>query len=112
MAKRFLISTDTLGRGDDELGRVLMRNFMYSLARAGERPASVTLMNGGVRLACSGSEVLDDLRLLVDSGVAVKVCGTCLDYLRLSDSLAVGEVGTMVGAVDTLLGDDQVISIA
>ena len=54
MAKRVLIVTDRIGRGDDELGRVLMKNFLYSLARNAEKPAAVMLMNEGVRLACDG----------------------------------------------------------
>lgn len=112
MGKRVLITTDRIGRGDDELGRLLMRNFCYSLARDEQRPSAVMLMNGGVRLACEGSEVLDDLSLLVENGVAVKVCGTCLDYLKLSDSLSVGEVGTMPGAVECLLGPDDIVTIA
>jgi hypothetical protein len=64
MAKTFWITTDMLGTGDERLGRVLMRNFLYSLARNADAPARVMLVNGGVRLACEGSESLDDLRLL------------------------------------------------
>ena len=112
MAKRVLITTDRIGRGDEELGHLLMRNFCYSLARNDDRPAAVMLMNGGVRLACEGSEVLDDLGLLIENGVAVKVCGTCLDYLGLTDSLAVGDAGTMVEAVGALLGADDIVTIA
>ena len=112
MGKRVLITTDRIGRGDDELGRVLMRNFCYALARNDEQPVAVMLMNGGVRLACEGSEVLDDLRLLAENGVDLKVCGTCLDYLKLTESLVVGEVGAMVGAVECLLGPDDVVTIA
>lgn len=111
MGKRVLISTDVLGRGDVRLGRVLMRNFCYSLARNADKPVAVMLMNEGVRLACTGSEVLDDLRLLVENGVALKVCGTCLDYLRLTESLQVGDVGAMTGAVEALLGPDEVLTI-
>ncbi len=112
MAKRVLILTDRIGSSDAELGRVLMRNFVYSVARAGEPPRAIMLMNEGVRLACEGSEVLDDLRLAVQGGVAVKACGTCLDYLGLTDALAVGEVGAMADAVDALLGADDVVTIA
>ncbi|MDY0087157.1 MAG: sulfurtransferase-like selenium metabolism protein YedF [Coriobacteriia bacterium] len=111
MAKRVVITTDTLGRGDARLGHVLMRNFCYSLARNADKPAAVMLMNEGVRLACSDSEVLDDLRLLVESGVTLKVCGTCLDYLKLTQALQVGEVGTMPEAVAALLGTDEVVTI-
>ena len=112
MAKRVLITTDRIGRGDDDLGRLIVRNFCYALARAEERPAALMLMNGGVRLACEGSEVLDDLRLMVDNGVAVKVCGTCLDYLEIADTLEVGEVGTMVDAVAAFLGEGEIVTVS
>lgn len=112
MSKRVLITTDRIGRGDDELGRLLMRNFCYSLARNEVRPSAVMLMNGGVRLACRDSEVLGDLALLVENGVDVKVCGTCLDYLKLTDSLAVGEIGSMPAAVECLLGPDAIVTIS
>ena len=112
MAKHVLVPTDRLGRGDDELGRVLMRNFFYSLARNAEMPSAVTFMNEGVRLACEGSDSLDDLRLAVEQGVTVSACGTCLDYLGLTDSLAVGEVGSMPASVEGLLGAEAVVTIA
>lgn len=112
MAKRLLILSDRIGRGDDELGRLLMRNFLYAVARAPEPPDAIMFMNEGVRLVCEGSECLDDLRLCVENGVAVRACGTCLDYLKLSDSVAVGEVGTMVQAAEALLGADDVVTIA
>jgi len=112
MAKTFWIVTDRLGTGDEDLGRALMRNFLYSLARAEAKPARVMFMNGGVRLACEGSESLDDLRLLAESGVVVKACGTCLDFLGLKDALAVGEVGDMAGSVGALSGDGDVVTVA
>jgi selenium metabolism protein YedF len=106
MSKRVFISTDRLGRGDDELGRILMKNFIYSLARADSQPKAVMLMNEGVRLACEGSSSLDDLGLLAEAGVPVKACGTCLDYLGLTEKLVVGDVGTMPDAVQALMSDD------
>ena len=45
MGKRVFIVSDRIGRGDDELGALLMRNFLYSLARNEERPTAVMLMN-------------------------------------------------------------------
>lgn len=112
MAKRILILTDRIGRGDDELGRVLMRNFLYSVARNAEKPSAVVLMNEGVRLACEGSGSLDDLRILAESGVQVRACGTCLDSLGLTDALAIGEIGNMAASVAGLLGEDDVVTIA
>lgn len=112
MAKTLLIVTDNIGRGSDELGRILMKNFLYSVARNDELPSAVLLSNDAVRLACAGSESLDDLRLLADAGVAVKACGTCLDFLGLKDALEVGEVGTMPGLAAAILGSGDIVTIA
>ena len=106
MAKRVFITTDKIGRDNAELGTVLMKNFLYSLARNEELPKAVMLMNEGVRLACNGSSSLDDLRILAENGVPVKACGTCLDFLGLKDELAVGEVGVMPDSVKALIADD------
>jgi len=106
MSKRVFIISDRIGRGDNELGFVLMKNFLYTLARNAEAPTAVMLMNGGVRLACEGSPSLDDLALLAEKGVPILACGTCLDYLGLKGSLAVGEVGTMSDSVASLMAED------
>ena len=112
MGKRVMIVSETFGSGDEELGRLLMKNFIYSLARSDEPPAAVMLANGAVRLACRGSESLTDLRLLADAGVPVRSCGTCLDFYGLMDALDVGEVGAMPATVEVLLGEDPVVTIA
>jgi selenium metabolism protein YedF len=112
MSKMVLVMSDQMGSGDEELGRLLLKNFLYSLARNERRPAAVMFANDGVRLVCTGSDSLDDLRLLVESGVAVKACGTCLDFLGLSESVEVGDVGTMPAAVEALMGDPSVLTIA
>jgi selenium metabolism protein YedF len=112
MGKRVLIVTNKIGRGSDDLGAVLMKNFLYSLARNDERPRAIMLMNEGVRLACTGSTSLDDLAILAENGVAIKVCGTCLDFLGVKDDVAVGEVGAMPDSVAALIADPDVLTIA
>lgn len=111
MAKRVLFLSDTIG-SNEELGRILMRNFIYSVARNAEAPSCLMFMNSAVRLVCEGSNSLDDIRILAENGVAIKACGTCLDYLNLKDRVAVGEIGTMVDGVEALLGADDVLTIA
>jgi selenium metabolism protein YedF len=112
MAKTFWFVSDTLGTGDEELGRLLMRNLIYSLARADASPERVMFMNGGVRLTCEGSPVLDDLRMMAEAGTIVKSCGTCLDFLGLKDSLMVGEVGDMAGSAGVLASGADVVTVA
>ena len=104
-----LITSDALGSGDDELGRLLMRSFIKTLASADEKPSAVLFLNHGVKLTCAGSELLEDLRSLETAGVKLSSCGTCLDYLNLKDHLSVGGVGNMAGTVETLLSADRVV---
>ncbi len=109
MAKLLWIVNETLGGGDPELGKLLMEKYLYALARAEQVPGHVVLMNSGVRLACEGSTVAADLQLLVDRGVKVESCGTCLDFYHLREALVVGEAGTMPAAVDAMMACDDVV---
>ena len=106
MSKRLFVVSDRIGSANPELGALLMKNFIYAVARAEQAPKAVNLMNDGVRLACDGSGSLDDLALLVERGVTVGVCGTCLDFLGLAEQLAVGKIGAMPDAVAAMLAED------
>ena len=54
-----LITTETFGRGDDELGEKLMGNFLSTLPELGESLWRVILLNGGVKLAATPGKSLD-----------------------------------------------------
>lgn len=111
MAKTFVILSDCMGSGDDALGRMLMKNFLYSLARADAAPARVMFANGGARLTCEGSESVDDLRLLAERGVVIGTCGTCLDHMGLTDALRVGGIGAMPESVALMTGNSDIVTI-
>ncbi len=98
-----LLSGRTIGRGDDELGALLMRGFLYTLTESETLPQRVLLMNSGVTLAAEGSEHLENLRRLVDLGVEILACGTCLEFYELTDQLAVGRVSNIQEIAEFLL---------
>lgn len=98
----FVFSSDCLGRGSEELGRTLMKNFFYSLCEQGGLGKVLIFLNGGVRLTCTGSPVLDYLIELQQDGATILSCGTCLDYYQLRSSLGVGEVTNMYAIVEYL----------
>lgn len=105
------ITSDTLGRGDDKLGGILMEGFIRSLAEQDQVPDTLCLMNGGVRLAAEGSPVTDALARLTDLGCEVLVCGTCLDFFHLKENLAVGEVSNMFDIQEKLLRAEPMVSV-
>lgn len=90
-----VISSDQMGNGNEELGKILMKGFIFALTKLDALPETVLLYNGGAKLSVEGSESLDDLKMLEALGVEILTCGTCLNYYGLSEKLAVGNVSNM-----------------
>lgn len=105
------ITSDRMGRGEDELGSILIRSFIYTLTQVEPLPKTLVLYNTGVRLAVEGSPVLEDLRKLAAAGVVILVCGTCLGYFGLKERLAVGSVSNMYAIAETLLAGGNAVTI-
>lgn len=90
-----VISSDKMGEGNDELGAVLIKGFIYALSQQDTLPSTILFYNGGAKLTCEGSAALEDLKTLEAAGVEVLTCGTCLNFYGITDKLAVGEVTNM-----------------
>lgn len=93
--KVVVISSNTMGHGNDELGGVLIKGFIYAISQQDELPATMLFYNGGAKLTCEDSASMEDLKSLEAAGVEILTCGTCLNYYGLTEKLAVGEVTNM-----------------
>lgn len=109
-ASVYLITARTIGRGNDELGAILLRSLIKNLVAAEQAPHALVLMNNGVKLACDGSDLLADLETIAGRGTEVLSCGTCLDFYNLKDQLAAGSVGGMAQFVQ-LFATHPVVTI-
>jgi selenium metabolism protein YedF len=106
--KVFLIQSEGLGRGDEQLGSMLMANFLRLLGDSEDKPGSMIFWNTGVRLLCEGSPVLHRLKLLEEQGVELLACTTCLEHFELADKLAVGKPTNMMKSIQSMLSSDIV----
>lgn len=104
-----VISSSTMGNGNDELGAVLIKGFLYALSQQDTLPGTILFYNGGVKLACEGSASLEDLKSMEAQGVEILACGTCLNFYELTDHLAVGSVTNMYEIVERMTQARQVI---
>jgi len=107
-SKVILIPSEVLGRGDDELGMVLMSNFLRLLGESRDKPTALLFWNSGVRLVCEGSWALGHLQLLEDQGVEILACGTCLEFFDLTQKLLVGKPTNMASTIQSMLNSDMV----
>ena len=103
------VDTATMGRGNDELGKVLMKGFLFAVTQLDELPKTILFYNGGATLTTEGSDSLDDLKSLEAQGVTIKTCGTCLNYYGLTEKLKVGEVTNMYDIVETMAKASKVV---
>jgi selenium metabolism protein YedF len=106
-----VVSSDMMGRGEEELGNLLIRAFFHALGEVEPLPRTVIFFNTGVKLVCQDSMVLDDLCALEAEGVEMLACGTCLDYLGLMEKLAVGQVSNMYDIAETMLRAGKVVNL-
>ena len=90
-----VISADHMGEGDEELGKVLIKGFIYALTEQDVLPQTILFYNGGAKLTCEESPTLEDLKSLEAQGVEILTCGTCLNHYGLTDKLQVGSVTNM-----------------
>lgn len=88
-------SSDKMGSGDEQLGEILMKSFIYTVSETKPYPSSLIFYNAGVKLTCKGSKVIEDLKKLKDEGVEIISCGTCLDFLNLKDQIEIGSISNM-----------------
>ncbi|HOX28642.1 MAG TPA: sulfurtransferase-like selenium metabolism protein YedF [bacterium] len=104
--KTVMITAQSIGRGSDELGEVLMKLMLNTLAENEKLPDKLILMNDGVKLACEGSEVIGAMNDISARGVELLVCGTCLKHFGLMDSLRAGRVSNAYDILNELLSGD------
>lgn len=104
-----VIRSSKMGEGDEDLGRLLMKGYLYALTQLDELPKTILFYNSGAYLTCEGSQSLEDLRKMEQEGVEILTCGTCLQHYGLSEKLAVGSVTNMYVIVETMAKADLIL---
>jgi selenium metabolism protein YedF len=110
-ATAVVVSANVMGKGEEELGKILIKGFIYSLTELPTPPAFLIFFNSGAYLTCEGANTLEDLKKLAAKGTTILTCGTCLNYYGLQDKLAVGTVANMYEIVEKMDLADKVINI-
>lgn len=103
------ISSDKMGEGDEELGHLLMINFIKALKDLDELPKRIIFYNGGVKLATRSSEAIDHLKDLEKMGVELLLCATCVNYYCLETVIGAGIISNMFTIADAMVSSGKII---
>lgn len=104
-----VVSSDRMGTGNDELGKALIKGFIYAVTQLDTLPKKMLFYNGGATLTTEESDSIEDLKSLEAQGVEILTCGTCLDYYHLKDKLVVGGVTNMYSIVESMVEAGKII---
>ena len=104
-----VVGADHMGEGEGELGKNLLKAFLYALSQQETLPRTILFYNGGAFLTCQGSLSLEDLKSMAVRGVEILTCGTCLNFYGLTEKLAVGGVTNMYDIVEKQMAADLIV---
>lgn len=106
-----LFTSDCMGCGNDDLGRILIKGYIYTLSELEKLPEAVIFLNGGVHLTTDGANTIADLKNLEGKGSEILSCGTCLNFYNLAEKLEVGSVTDMMDISRRLARAEKLITI-
>jgi selenium metabolism protein YedF len=109
--KVILVSSDKLGEGDPQLGDTVLETFFTLLKQREELPHAIFCMNRGVFTLTDDSFVSVHLKELMEKGVAIYACKTCVEYYGLEENLTVGKISSMGHFID-LAAQFEILTIS
>ena len=104
-----VVSADHMGEGDEALGKVLLKGFLFALTQQETLPKTILFYNSGAFVTCEGSASLEDLKKLEEQGVEILTCGTCLNHYGLTEKLQVGSITNMYVIVEKQMLSTRII---
>lgn len=106
-----LITGEGMGRGDPALQHKLIKTYLRLLDESDAHPAIFCLYTDGVKLATTGSPVIEELRAAEAKGANIVICGTCLKHYDLQEQVEVGIVGGMTDIIEAQFKAAKVITL-
>jgi selenium metabolism protein YedF len=106
----YVISSDSMGRGSDDLGWALLQTYIATIKEISPQPSRILFYNGGVKLVATAGKALEALQSLEKKGVKILSCGTCLEFFQLEKRLQVGTITNMYEIMDSMAGADRLVS--
>ena len=104
-----VMTSDKMGEGDDELGHLLMKNFLKALKDLDKLPQKMVFYNNGVKLVTNGSPVIEHLKDLEKMGVDLLLCATCVNHYSLEASVGAGTLSNMYTIAEVMASAGNIV---
>ena len=104
-----VLASDKMGEGDDELGHLLMNNFIKALKDLDILPQKMVFYNSGVKLAANGSPVIEHLKDLEKMGVELLLCATCVNHYSIESIVGAGTLSNMYAIAEVMASAGNIV---
>ena len=104
-----VFNSDKMGEGDEELGRLLIANFIKAIKDLDVLPGKMIFYNNGVKLGSMDSSVCDHLKEIEKMGVTLLFCATCAKYYSLEDKIKIGILSNMFSIAQVMASAGNII---
>lgn len=104
-----VLTSNLMGNGNEDLGKILMKGFLNTLPNLETLPQEIICYNSAVTLAQKGSDTAQSLAKLFSMGVKITLCGTCVDFFGIKESIEVGTISNMLYIAERLSSGTLVV---
>ena len=104
-----VVTSDKMGEGDDQLGLLLMSNFIKAIKDLDRLPQKMVFYNKGVTIVTNSSPVIEHLRDLEKMGVELLLCSTCVNYYKLEELVGAGILSNMYTIAEVMASAGSII---
>ena len=91
-APTILFGSDSIGKGNDLVGQILVNEFLIDLSLQEDLPSAVIFFNSGAKLTQKGSPVLDSLITLEELGVEILTDSVSHEAFGGTGEVGVGDI--------------------
>jgi selenium metabolism protein YedF len=103
------VTSDKMGDGDEDLGHLLMNNFILALKDLDRLPEKMVFYNSGVKLVTNSSPVIEHLKDIEKMGVELLICATCVNHYSLTDVVVAGTLSNMYSITEVMASAGNII---
>ena len=106
-----VLKANGMGTTDEQpLRDKLIKTYLGLVSQMQPLPKAICFYTDGVRLACEGSPVLEEVTRLEEKGVRLILCQTCIEYFGLAEKVRIGIVGGMGDIITAMWEADKVVA--
>jgi selenium metabolism protein YedF len=104
-----VFTSDKMGEGTEELGKLLIANFIKAIKDLDMLPGKMVFYNNGVKLGSIESPVYETHKDLESMGVGMLFCATCSKYYSLEEKIKIGTLSNMFEIAQVMASAGNII---